>query len=587
MDKTAVAKQPQKSNLSTSNAGFLQRKCACGKQAVAGEECDTCKKKKSPLQRKLAIGASNDPLEQEADRIADRVVANSLYSQMKLSPLRIQRFAGHNEGSARTAPDSVERVISSPGKPLEPALREDFERRFGYDFSQVRIHVGENAERSARDVEAQAYTVGQNIVFGQGRFSPATSEGRHLLAHELTHVVQQSGSRPSQAAQSRENSGFPFNMSSARLLQRVCEVTPPPSDLACPEAVDSTGSGTPVLFGQDSSALSAADRGTLSAIAAAWHSGGGIATLRIDGFASCEGPAGRNWHLSCRRAQAVAAELEAPSDGSPGVPSSHITIFAHGETDQFSSSSLPPNRRVEITGGGAPPPGPPCPLTITGPDEVDHYCAAYVPSDAASCGVFPAPNIRLTGGGAGAGATLRWSITRGGAMASIVGTNTGAAVDIRGDAPSAAQGDVTVQVTDGTCSTTHALTVREPSQMSAAQSPSVSPASIRNTITYTVGDQFGNPMGANICVDETITQCANSHAVPFTFGDAGTNANGQVTDNLSLTFAGGIPASLCIKLDQTLTAGGCGPLLHNTILFQPTGITLTHGSSCAPGDPCP
>jgi len=67
-------------------------------------------------------------------------------------------------------------------------------QRFGHDFSQVRVHTGTAAEQSARDVNAHAYTVGHNIVFGSGRFAPGTHDGRRLLAHELTHVVQQSGS---------------------------------------------------------------------------------------------------------------------------------------------------------------------------------------------------------------------------------------------------------------------------------------------------------------------------------------------------------------------------------------------------------
>ena len=66
-------------------------------------------------------------------------------------------------------------------------------QRFGHDFSRVRVHSGGAAEQSARDVNANAYTVGHNIVFGAGRFAPGTHEGRRLIAHELTHVVQQSG----------------------------------------------------------------------------------------------------------------------------------------------------------------------------------------------------------------------------------------------------------------------------------------------------------------------------------------------------------------------------------------------------------
>ncbi len=69
------------------------------------------------------------------------------------------------------------------------------EQRFAYDFSQVRVHPGAAAEQSAQDVNANAYTVGHDIMFATGRFAPETHQGRRLIAHELTHVVQQSGER--------------------------------------------------------------------------------------------------------------------------------------------------------------------------------------------------------------------------------------------------------------------------------------------------------------------------------------------------------------------------------------------------------
>src|SRR5690606_23314704 len=82
---------------------------------------------------------------------------------------------------------------AGPGKALDPATRRFMESRFGYDFSIVRLHSDATAAQSARDVNAHAYTVGHHIVFGAGRFQPETHDGRRLLAHELTHVVQQAG----------------------------------------------------------------------------------------------------------------------------------------------------------------------------------------------------------------------------------------------------------------------------------------------------------------------------------------------------------------------------------------------------------
>jgi len=191
MNKTSVAQQPKTANFLPPAQGILQRKCACGNQTVAGGECEECAKKKSGLQRKLAIGTSNDPLEQEADRVADQVMAASAHSVVRGAPLHIQRYAAQAIEGADTAPASVDRVLASSGRPLEPVLRQDMEQRFGHDFSQVRVHSGMAAEQSARDVNADAYTVGHNIVFGMDRFAPGTHAGRRLISHELTHVVQQ------------------------------------------------------------------------------------------------------------------------------------------------------------------------------------------------------------------------------------------------------------------------------------------------------------------------------------------------------------------------------------------------------------
>jgi Domain of unknown function (DUF4157) len=145
------------------------------------------------IQAKLTIGESDDPLEREADRVADQVLAAPVNSTVSTAPHHIQRFTGQASGGAgMVAPASVESVLSSPGSPLEPGLQKDMGQRFGHDFSRVRVHTDAAAGRSARDVNANAYTVGDNIVFGAGRFVPGTHEGRRLIAHELTHVVQQS-----------------------------------------------------------------------------------------------------------------------------------------------------------------------------------------------------------------------------------------------------------------------------------------------------------------------------------------------------------------------------------------------------------
>ncbi len=194
MTRQTVAKThqhvPTRSTLSS--GGILQRKCnTCGQHTIAGGECQNCGKNKSSIQRKLAIGSSNDPLEREADRVAEQVLAMQTHSNINTAPPSIQRYTSQSAEEMNTAPTSVDHVLSSHGSPLEPLLRQDMEQRFGHDFSRVRVHTDEGAERSAREVNANAYTVGKNIIFGADQYSPGSHEGRRLIAHELTHVVQQ------------------------------------------------------------------------------------------------------------------------------------------------------------------------------------------------------------------------------------------------------------------------------------------------------------------------------------------------------------------------------------------------------------
>ncbi|MBS0446724.1 MAG: DUF4157 domain-containing protein [Proteobacteria bacterium] len=137
----------------------------------------------------LTIEPADSAAEHEADRIADRV----LDGPAPAAAWRVQRDAASPGGTALAAPASVDRALAAPGRPLAPALRKDMEARFGHDFAQVRVHTDGLAAQSARDVDAQAYTVGHDVVFAAGRYRPGSAEGRRLIAHELTHVVQQGG----------------------------------------------------------------------------------------------------------------------------------------------------------------------------------------------------------------------------------------------------------------------------------------------------------------------------------------------------------------------------------------------------------
>ena len=185
---------------------LLQRKlnCACG------GGCPRCQKEEL-LQTKLKISKPRDEYEQEADRIADEVMRMPEPSvQQQLEPKaeeELQRQPMQEEeeekgtlqtlttsGKAPTISSSLQNRIASlrgSGQPLSQSELAFFEPRFGNDFSQVRVHADSQAAETAQALNARAFTLGQDIVFGAGQYQPSASEGRLLLAHELTHVMQQ------------------------------------------------------------------------------------------------------------------------------------------------------------------------------------------------------------------------------------------------------------------------------------------------------------------------------------------------------------------------------------------------------------
>ena len=133
-------------------SGLLQRRCACGGSPGVTGECAECGGKRLTVQRR--------------------------------SPL---------EAGPSAVPPIVHDVLGSPGQPLDPGARAFMESRFGHDFSRVRVHTDARAAESARAVDALAYTVGRDVVFGAGQYAPGIREGQRLLAHELTHTIQQGG----------------------------------------------------------------------------------------------------------------------------------------------------------------------------------------------------------------------------------------------------------------------------------------------------------------------------------------------------------------------------------------------------------
>lgn len=157
---------------------------------------DQLPSRKGGGQHSLPVTTPGGAFEQEADRLADRVVAPERGAENSGTEvassgigLRSEPSAG---GESLTAPPVVQHALNSPGQSLDRSSRQHMEAGFGFDFSRVRIHADESAAAANRVVNSQAFTVGQDVVFGEGQFRPHTANGQRLLAHELTHVVQQS-----------------------------------------------------------------------------------------------------------------------------------------------------------------------------------------------------------------------------------------------------------------------------------------------------------------------------------------------------------------------------------------------------------
>jgi len=132
----------------------------------------------------------------------------------KKEELTVHRKAERAE-AMYTGSAEIDSVVRSPGREMEPATRREMESRIGFDFGRVRLHTDTRAGESAQSLSARAYTVGSDVVFAPGKYAPQTTEGRHLLAHELTHVVQQTG-----GAQQGRAAGLAVTKPAARMVQR-------------------------------------------------------------------------------------------------------------------------------------------------------------------------------------------------------------------------------------------------------------------------------------------------------------------------------------------------------------------------------
>jgi hypothetical protein len=154
------------------------------------------------VQTKLRVGTVDDPLEREADAVADRVLNGSGRETVSsgVATDAVQRLSSARPSAGLEMPSSalsgLERLRQSGGAPLAPVIREFYEGRLGHDFGGVRVHTGPEAAVAADQLGAKALTVGRDMVFGEGQYQPGTGEGKRLIAHELAHVVQQAKAAP-------------------------------------------------------------------------------------------------------------------------------------------------------------------------------------------------------------------------------------------------------------------------------------------------------------------------------------------------------------------------------------------------------
>jgi outer membrane protein OmpA-like peptidoglycan-associated protein len=346
------------------------------------------------VQCALTIGAVNDPLEAEADAVADRVMRMPMpgtpvvgstvpaiqrqcaaceQEELQRQPLAavssiptIQRqcaaCAEEEELQRKPIAETIRRkgdggqtvspaITSSihatrgSGSRMDGATQSFMESRFGTDFSNVNIHTGDYAVQLSRDLSAKAFTVGNDIYFNSGQYNPGSDSGKHLLAHELTHTVQQGGGLDAKFVQ---------RFGDAAAIPRT------PTSCQVPE------SGTPTtteyhLFPNNQHQLTPAQEASVASFAQGWVASRSFEPIRIDGYASSRGEHDHNWPLSCRRAEAVKAVLVRY-----GVGASYITTYMNGETEEFGSEAA--NRRVNISmNTPAPAPIPIPPRTVPTP----------------------------------------------------------------------------------------------------------------------------------------------------------------------------------------------------------------------------
>jgi outer membrane protein OmpA-like peptidoglycan-associated protein len=362
------APEPSRANALRQRAGNRGVQQLVSKPAEPGRSSGAALAARSlPIQTKLTMSEPGDAHEREADRVADAVMrmpanaeADKSTAASNGSPVKVQRIcADCDEEQKRTAIPQLqgkEQTANAPlktpvaaniqnlrggGSALPAATRAFFEPRFGADFSNVRVHTGTRAEDAATSISARAFTLGHDIAFAKGQYSPESGEGRRLLAHELTHVMQQN--RSLALRRSSASGGLMSDV-----IQRAGDPTKIPPGLRCPtDLTPGKPAGIDLRFTIGGSAITPAHTAQLTAFRGTWLAAGGTDNIIAHGYASTVGEQGANWTLSCDRAEAVRAELIRL-----GIPAVRVNVLAHGESTDFGAGLAPNQHAVVSTRAG-------------------------------------------------------------------------------------------------------------------------------------------------------------------------------------------------------------------------------------------
>lgn len=336
------------------------------------------------IQAKLTVGATDDPYEHEADAIADRVV-NSLEAagptplHHSLPPLQRQ-FDNEEKGGLLQTKGGTESEVPAglsegieqsqgAGLPLPPATQGSMEAAFGVDFSTVRVHTDSISHEMNQQVNARAFTHGYDIYFNAGEYHPEVPSGKHLLAHELTHVLQQvtggsflgikSQTTPTIQRQERApETGSAEDTSATRPLPEFGDTVVEPGcprtstrlgtlrpDPPCPTSEEELD-GSLFLFCRDTDIFaSEQERNRLRQFVRQQRAD---TIFTVHGYASWNGGVTYNLNLSCHRAKRAAREMQ-----NAGVPSHQIRIAMRGRTRMFGPRSSD-NRVVLVSPSAAP-----------------------------------------------------------------------------------------------------------------------------------------------------------------------------------------------------------------------------------------